>query len=140
MVWRLFGWLVLAFGRLTRIRHFPHQSAAGNFHEPVLAGLPIHSLAHPILAVLGYEARLIILADQVIQVVIGLKDHLATPSAVAPAGTAFGDESLPMKGHAAFAAMTGARIDFDLVDKHTDPLIRNLPTGKQKRRGCWPRP
>jgi hypothetical protein len=49
---------------------------------------------------------------------IGLEYDIAAAPSVAAARAAFGPEDFPQKGHAAFAAVSGARMDFHFIDKH----------------------
>ena len=62
------------------------------------------SIARPLTARRD-EARDVILADEIVQVVVGLQNHAAAPSAVAAARPALGDVSLAMERDAAFAAV-----------------------------------
>ena len=52
------------------------------------------------------------------EVVVRLQDHTPAASAVAAAGPALGYVSFAVKGHAAFAAVTGTGDDLDFVDEH----------------------
>jgi hypothetical protein len=58
------------------------------------------------------------LGHQIVQIMIGLEYDVAAAPSVAAAGAAFGPEGFPQKGHAAFAAVPGAPMDFDFIDKH----------------------
>ena len=79
----------------------------------------VAAAAHSELAFFGDEAGLIELREQVVQIVIGLEDNIASAAAVAAAGAAFGNECFAMKRDAAFAAVAGAGEDFDFIDKHS---------------------
>jgi len=80
--------------------------------------MTVHAFSEAGFAILREQARLIILSDEIVQVVIGFEDHVATAPAVATAGPAFGPVFLTLKRDAAFAAVTGAGIHFDFVNKH----------------------
>src|SRR5262245_28901759 len=97
---------------------FPNESAAGNSHQQVFAGMTVHALAQAALPFLSNQTRLIILRDEVIQVVVGLQNHIASATAIATAGSSLGTILLSLERHAAFAAMARPRIDLDLVDEH----------------------
>src|ERR1039458_8934498 len=71
-------------------------------------------------APLGGGARVKIRGDGVLEMGVPLKNHAAAAPAVAAAGAALGDVSLAMKGHAAFAAVPRARVNFYFVNKHGD--------------------
>jgi hypothetical protein len=58
------------------------------------------------------------LRDQIVQIMIGLENHIAAAPAVAATGATFGGILFALEGHATFAAVAGPRIDFDLVNKH----------------------
>ena len=96
----------------------PNERSDGNFNDQVLPGMPIHAFSQPGMAFLRNQPRLVKLRDQVIEVVIGLKNHVSPTPAVAAAGAALGTIGLAMKGHTAFAAVTGARVNFYLIDEH----------------------
>ena len=96
----------------------PDQRAARDFDNEIFASGPIHAFAEARLAVLGDEAGLIILPDEVVEVVVGLKYDIAAPATVAAAGPAFRAVFLTLKGDAAFAAVTGAGVDFYFVNEH----------------------
>ena len=80
--------------------------------------MAVHALAQAGLADLGDEARLIILGDEVIEVVVGLQNHAAAAPAVAAAGPALGDEGFAMERDTAFAAVPRPRVNFDFVNEH----------------------
>ena len=75
-------------------------------------------LPRPRFAVLGDEARLIILRDEIVQVVVGLQNDAAAAPAVAAAGAALGDIGLAMERDTAFAAVARPRVNFDFVNEH----------------------
>lgn len=97
---------------------FPHESAAGDLDDQVLAGGAVHALAHAPLTAFGDEAGLVELIDEVVEVVIGLEDDVATPAAVPAAGAALGAEGFAEECDGTFAAVTGTRVDLDFVNKH----------------------
>jgi len=80
--------------------------------------MTIHALAEAALAFGGNQSRLVVLSDEIVEVMVGLKDHIPTASAVAAARPALGDILLALKGDTAFAAVACSRINFDFVDKH----------------------
>lgn len=53
----------------------------GNYQ--ILAGAPVHALAHAMLSILGDKTRLVVLSNKIVQIVIGLENNVATPSAIA---------------------------------------------------------
>jgi hypothetical protein len=67
------------------------------------------------LAVLGYEARLIILSDEIVEVVIRFKDDIPAAPAITPAWTALGPEFFALKSDTPPAAVTGAGVNLDFV-------------------------
>ena len=104
----------------------PYERAAGNFDDEVLAGMAVHAIAHAESAVLRDEARLIILGDEIVQVVVGFEDHVAAAPAVAAAGSALRTILLALEGDAPFAAVAGPRVDLDLVNEHKKRRGRRL--------------
>ena len=80
--------------------------------------MPIHPVAHAELTILSEQARLIILRDQVIQVVVGFENHIAAASAITSARSTFGTILFALECDAPFAAMACASIDFDFVNEH----------------------
>src|SRR4051812_48307087 len=106
------------FVRVRTWRHAPDQRPAWHFHNQILSGWTIHAFAHAVLAILSDETRLIVLADQVIQIVVSLQDHVTTAAAVAAARTALGPIFLALERNAAFAAVSRAGVDFYFIDKH----------------------
>ena len=96
----------------------PYERAAGHFDDDVLAGVTVHAIAHAESAVLSDEARLVILRDEIIQVVIGFEDNVAAAPAVAAARSALGPILLALEGDAPFAAMASPRVNLDLVNEH----------------------
>src|SRR5437660_638833 len=118
---RLLSFSAFVFGYrfdwLGRGWQFPDQCAARDLNDQVLAGVPVHAFAHARFAGFGDEARRVKLGDQIVQVMVRLQDDVAATAAVAAAGAALGDKSFAMKRDAAFAAMAGAGIYFDLINK-----------------------
>src|SRR5580698_2119319 len=80
--------------------------------------MPVHALAHAVLAFLRDEARNVILLQEIVQVMIGLQDDAAAATAIAAARSALGHKRLAMKSHAAFAAMARLRVNFYFVNEH----------------------
>jgi hypothetical protein len=80
--------------------------------------MSIHSFAEAWFAVFREETRLIELVDEVVEVVVGLEDDIPSATAVTAAGSSLGTVRLPEEGDATFAAMPGAGVNLDLVDKH----------------------
>jgi len=84
----------------------------------ILPRVTIHALAHASLATLRDKARLIILRDEIVEVVVGLQNHAAAASAVAAARPTLGDVGLAMERDAAFAAVPCLRVNFYFVNEH----------------------
>ena len=62
--------------------------------------MSIHSLAHTRFAEFGNEARLVILPDQIVQIMIRFENHIATTPAVAATRAATGRRAArPDKGN-----------------------------------------
>jgi hypothetical protein len=78
----------------------------------------IHPLSQTALAFFGYQARLVILSDEIIEIMIGFENDITATPAIPSAGTAFGPIFLTLKCDAAFAAMSRSRVNFYLVNKH----------------------
>jgi hypothetical protein len=116
------------------VREPPHERAAGNLDDDIFSGVTIHALAQAVLAVLGDEARLIILRDEIVQVVVGLEDDAAAAPAVAAARPALGHEGLAMERDAAFAAVSRLRVNFYFVNEHDleDRIYRINRIGKKQ--------
>ena len=85
----------------------------------MVSGVAVHALAQAVLAIPGDEARLIILREEIVQVVVGLQNDAATAPAIAAARPAFGHKRLAMERDAAFAAVPRLRVNFDFVNEHT---------------------
>jgi hypothetical protein len=64
---------------------------------------------------------------------IGLENDVAAAPPVAAARPAFGPEGFPQKGHAAFAAVAGARMDFHFINKHG--IRRFAPRNSVNKKG-----
>ena len=62
---------------------------------------------------------LVAVVDQGIEAVDAFDDDIAAAPAVAAARPAFRAKGLAQKRNASFAAVTGARVDFDLINKHS---------------------
>jgi hypothetical protein len=82
--------------------------------------MAIHALAQPALAVLGEKARLIILRDEVVEIVVGFENDIASAAAIAAAGSALGPVFLALESDAPFPAVPGSGLNFDLIDKHVE--------------------
>ena len=102
----------------------PDQGSAGHLHDQVLARRAVHAFALARFALLGQEAGVVELRDQIVQVVVGLKNDAAAAPAIAAAGAAFGTKRFAQKRDASFAAVAGAGIDFYFIDK-------------QNKISCW---
>jgi hypothetical protein len=76
------------------------------------------------------EARLIILRDEIVQVVVGLKDDAAAAPAVAAARPALGHEGFAMKRDAAFAAVPRFRVNFYFVNEHVPAFFQPQRSAK----------
>ena len=81
-------------------------------------------LPRPFSPFLRDQPRLVILGDEIVQVVVGLQNHVAAATAVAAVGAALGTILLALESHAAFAAVARARVDFDFVNEHANSLGR----------------
>ena len=80
--------------------------------------MAVHALALAAFADRRDEARDVILADEIVQVVVGLQNHAAAASAVAAARAALGDVSLAVERDTAFAAVSRLRVNFYFVNEH----------------------
>ena len=69
-------------------------------------------------AIFGDEPRHKKLCDQIIEIVAGFEDDSAAPAAIAAIGAAHGLESFASEGDATASAVTGAGVNFHLVDEH----------------------
>src|SRR6266404_4946834 len=115
------GFCLAGFGRqIARLAwgQSPHQRAARDPHQQILAGVAVHAFALAVLAIFRQQPWLIILRDEIVQVVIGLQDHVAAAAAITASRAALGPRRLPQKSDTTFSAVTGARENFDFVDKH----------------------
>jgi len=92
-------------------------------------------LALPMLAVLGNQARPIKLSNEIVEIVTGLEDHIASTPAITAAWATFWHKGLPAKSDAPPASSAGARVDFHLVDEHGVIIPR---TTKKARRDTSP--
>src|SRR5664280_1391729 len=97
--------VLLLFGR-----KFPDKRPTGHLHDQVLSRRPIHPFPQPVPAFFGDQAWLIKLPDQIVQIVVGLENHVASPAPVATVGPALGTVLLAAKGHAAFSTVTRSGI------------------------------
>jgi hypothetical protein len=67
------------------------------------------------------------LGDEIIEVVVGLKNDAAAAPAVAAAGAALGPVGFAQEGDATFSAVAGAGIDFYFIDKQkNNQLLASL--------------
>jgi len=115
---RVFGGQFLDRVRAGGFGNAPDEGAARDFDEEISAGPTIHAFAETGFTALGEEARLEMLGDEVVEIVIGLQDDIAAATAVAAAGTTLGAIGFTEKGHTAFTPMAGAPENFDLVNEH----------------------
>ena len=88
-------------------------------------------LAFAWVSIFSKQAWHVELGDQVIEVVAGFKDDVASPSAVASIRPPFWLIGLSAKGYATGPAVAGARIDFHLIDEHEEIVYE---TTKKARR------
>ena len=102
----------------------PDQGTARDLDEKILSRVAIHAFAETGVAVLGDEARLIILGDQVVQVVIRLEDDIAAAPAVAAAWPAFGPILLALERDASLPAVPGASVNLYFIDEHAKQKAR----------------
>lgn len=101
-----------------RGREFPNQGAAGDFDDQVFAGKAVHAFAATLVAIVGDQAGFVELADEIVQVVVGLEDHAAAATTVAAARPALGTVGFAREGDRAFSTVPGAGVNFDFVNKH----------------------
>ena len=80
--------------------------------------MAIHALPESELAVLGDEARLIVLANKIVQVVVAFEDDVPAAPAVAAAGAALGTILLALESDAPLAAVAGPGVNPDFVNEH----------------------
>ena len=80
--------------------------------------MAVHAIAHAELAVLRNEARLVVLGNEVVQVVVGFEDDARATPAVTATRPALGTILLTLESDATFAAVAGPRVDFDFVNEH----------------------
>lgn len=111
----------------------PDDGSTRHFDDQIFAGLPIHALTHATFTTLGHQVGDEELLDQVVEVVIGLQDHIAASAAIATAGTTFWNVSFAVKGDSAFSSMTGTSENLDLIDEH------NLRVGRLTTKSEAPR-
>jgi hypothetical protein len=67
--------------------------------------MPIHPFAQASLAILRNKARLVVLRDEVVQVVVCFQNDVAASTAIASAWPTLRPILLTLKCHAAFAAV-----------------------------------
>ena len=82
------------------------------------------------ITILGDEAGHVELCDEIIEIMAGLQDHVATTTAITTIGTALGHKCLPPKGHTTATTVTGSGKDFHLINKHR--VIISRPTKKAR--------
>jgi hypothetical protein len=80
--------------------------------------MAVHAITHAESAVRRDEARLIVLGDEVVQVMVGYENDAAAATAVAAARPSLGAILLALEGDTAFAAVAGLRVDSDFVNEH----------------------
>jgi hypothetical protein len=125
--------------RIGLFLHSPHQGPARHFDQEIFSRMAVHAFAHARLAGLGNQSRLIILVDEIIEVVIRLKDHVPATSAVTPARTAFGTIRFAVEGHTSLAPMPGMGKNLNLVDEHLENAGR-YNGAKIKSEAAWASP
>src|SRR5436305_14891898 len=96
----------------------PNERAAGDLYDEVLSSVTVHPFSQTIRTILGDQARLVILRNEIVGIVIGFENDIATAPAIAATGAAFGPVFFPLKGNAAFAAVARSRVNFYLVNEH----------------------
>jgi hypothetical protein len=79
------------------------------------------------ITILGDEPRAVKLIDEIIKIMAGFEDDVATASAIATRWTAFGPIGFANECDRAFAAVPGARVNFDLIDEHVLAYFLFLP-------------
>ena len=111
-----------AFGSVARfsgfIGCFPDERAARHLYEKIFAGVTVHSLAEPELAILRNESRLIVLRDQIVQVMVRFENDFASATAVTAIWSAFGTILLAAECDTTFSAVPTARVNFYFVNEH----------------------
>jgi hypothetical protein len=102
----------------------------------------VHSFTQAVLAIVREEPRLVKLRDEIVQVVVGLQNDIASAPAIAAGRAAFGPERFTEKCNTAFSAVAGARKNFDFVDEHAIcPRCkegRHLRLTWQRRQSAFP--
>jgi hypothetical protein len=83
----------------------------------------VHAFAHAGFTGLGDQFWHVVLSNEIVQVMIRLKNDAPATPAVAAARAAFGNVGFTMERHAAFAAVPRTGEDFDFVYEH---LLRLL--------------
>ena len=112
----------------------PDDGSTRHLDNEIFAGLAIHALAHAALTTLCDEVRDEELLDQVVEVMVGLQDHIAAAAAIAAAGATFWNVSFAVKGDGTFSSMTGPGGNFDLINEHN--LRVGRLTEKARLRGA----
>ena len=107
-----YGHVPLLGGRLGR-REFPNHRAARHLDDQLFAAAPGLALALAGAAVFGVEVRCVKLRDEIVDVVIGLKNDITTLAAVAAARPALGIERFMRKREATVAALAGSGLNLD---------------------------
>jgi hypothetical protein len=80
--------------------------------------MTIHAFAQAGLAILRDDAWVVVLRDEIVQIVVRLKEHIAAAPAVAAIWATFGTILLTPESNATFSPVPGARVDFKFVDEH----------------------
>jgi hypothetical protein len=70
------------------------------------------------LPVRSEKAGLIVLLDEIVEIVIGLENHVAPGPSIASAGASFGTRGFAQKRDAAAPSMPCTGMDPDLVNEH----------------------
>ena len=102
----------LLVGRL-RWREFPNHRAARHLDHEFLAAAPGFALTFAGAAVLGVEVRCVKLGDEIVDVVVGLQNDIATLTTVAATRPALRLERFMRKCEATVASLAGPGLDLD---------------------------
>jgi hypothetical protein len=95
--------------------------------------MAIHPFSQTGFAFFGDQARLIILGDEVVQIMIGFEDDISAASAIAAAGAALGPIFFALERNATFAAMPGSGVNFYLVNEHVKGNKKARPTASPQK-------
>ena len=84
------------------------------------------------IAILGDKPGHIELCDEIIEIMAGLQDHVATTTAIASIRTALGHKCLTPKGHTTATTVTGSGKDFHLINKHRVIISRTTKKARHE--------